>query len=206
MSCRAMRTWLATGVAAAVAVAVGSGCGESSKQASGPAPQPTTTEAASAPTPSPKPRVAGPVHRSHGVAIRLPRGYLAARRPAKAGDWPVPRTVVSSFPVRRTSGNALCPPDVIASMPPDGIYIVVAEYTKPRPRDIPAGTRPGPRGDLRHLNIRPSEVECWEGPGGSASFTERGRAFHVELLLGKRVSAAQRRRALEALASLRVTG
>jgi hypothetical protein len=138
--------------------------------------------------------------------MRLPPGLAVARKASSGRSWPVPRAVVASFPIHRASANALCPASVIASMPPDGVYIVVAEYTKPPPPGIPPGNPPGPRGDLTHLNIRPSEVECWNGPGGSVSFREHGRDYHVELLLGRRVTAAQRRRALAALASLRVSG
>jgi hypothetical protein len=120
-------------------------------------------------------------------------------------NWPKPLTVASTFRIRRASANASCPKNVLSSMPPHGIYILVAEYTKPRPRGIPAGLPPGPRGDLRHLDIRPSEVECWDGGlSGAKDFTEHGRSFRVEVLLGPRVTAAERRRALNALASLRV--
>jgi hypothetical protein len=119
-------------------------------------------------------------------------------------NWPVPLKVVSSFRIARASSSAACPRNVIASMPPNGVYILVAEYTKPRPRGIPAGLPPGPRGDLSKLDIRPAEVECWQGLSGAKDFKYHGRAYRVEVLLGKRVTAAQRRRALQVLGSLKL--
>jgi hypothetical protein len=94
---------------------------------------------------------------------------------------------------------------VIASMPPDGVYAVVAEYTDPPPKGIPRLTGLGPRPDFRHLNIRPAEVECWDnGLSGAADFRDHGRAYRVEVLLGARVSAARRRRVLDSLNTLRL--
>jgi hypothetical protein len=113
--------------------------------------------------------------------------------------------MAASFPIHRASGNVSCPANVIESMPPDGVYLVVAEFTKPRPPGIPPQRALPPRGDLRQLDLRPSEVECWDGgPSGAKDFTENGRSFRVEVLLGSRVSAERRRRALESLASLRI--
>jgi hypothetical protein len=117
----------------------------------------------------------------------------------------VPLKVAASFPIHHASPNASCPVNVIRSFPPDGVYLMIAEFTKPRPPGIPPRGQLPPRGDLRQLDIRPSEVECFEnGLSGAKDFTEDGRSFRVEILLGRQVSAERRRQALEALASLRI--
>jgi hypothetical protein len=139
------------------------------------------------------------------VSIQLPRGWHSPARPASRRNWPVPLKIAASFPIHRVSGSASCPYKIIRSMPLDGVYVLVAEFTKSRPRGVPPRGQLPPRGDLRHLDIRPSEVECFEnGLSGAKDFTEDGRSFRVEILLGRRVSAERRRQALEALASLRI--
>ncbi|MEA2349754.1 MAG: hypothetical protein QOG86_695 [Thermoleophilaceae bacterium] len=190
-------------VLAAVAALGSSGCGDGSKSP-GSAARKSTTTAATAPA---KPRSSTPAPRPkrRRVTIRVPRGFHVSRHPVTRSNWPAPLTVATSFPVHRASANALCPTKVLESFPPDGVYMLVAEFTKPRPKGIPPRRPLPPRGDLRHLDIRPSEVECWDGgPSGAKDFTENGRSFRVELLLGSRVSAARRRAALEALGSLRI--
>jgi hypothetical protein len=89
-------------------------------------------------------------------------------------------------------------------MPADGVYMVVSEYTQPPPPGIPKGLPVGPRGDLRRMNIRPEEVECWDGLGGFARFREHGRSFYVEALFGRKVTPERRRRALAVLAGVKV--
>jgi hypothetical protein len=138
--------------------------------------------------------------------MRVPRGFTPTRKVGSAQSWPVPLHVLASFPIRRGAANAACPRPVLESMPPDGIYMLVAEYTKPPPPGFPAGTPIGARGDLAHLDLRPAEVECWDaGLSGTARFRDHGRDFYVEVLLGPKVTASQRRRALQALASLTVS-
>jgi hypothetical protein len=136
--------------------------------------------------------------------MRLPRELTSYPKAVSRRSWPKPIEVVSSFPIARTSANVSCPKEVLASMPPDGVYVAVSEYTDPPPRGIPRPTDLGPRPDLRHLDIRPAEVECWDdGLSGATRFLDHGRAFRVEVLLGARVSAARRQKVLDALASLR---
>lgn len=153
-------------------------------------------------------RPAAPPHdsraRARAVTIHAPRGWaVPAKRVSKAG-WPKPLQVAASFPIHRLPANTSCPRAVMKRIPPDGVYMFVAEYTRPRPRGIPPGFPLGPRPDLRNIQIADEEVECWDGPGGSADFKEHGRAFRVEVLFGRRTTAAQRRRALDTLATLRV--
>jgi hypothetical protein len=139
------------------------------------------------------------------VSVRVPRDWHVKKHPVTRRNWPVPLKVAASFPIHRASPNASCPVNVIRSFPPDGVYLMIAEFTKPRPPGIPPRGELPPRGDLRHLDIRPSEVECFEnGLSGAKDFTEDGRSFRVEILLGRQVSAERRRQALEALASLRI--
>jgi hypothetical protein len=193
-------------VAVAVAVAV-AGCGSDSQ---GP---PNSVASESHPPPATAPRApqqgeraaepAPPAKRR--VSVRVPRDWHVKKHPITRRNWPVPLKVAASFPIHRASPNASCPVNVIRSFPPDGVYLMIAEFTKPRPPGIPPRGELPPRGDLRHLDIRPSEVECFEnGLSGAKDFTEDGRSFRVEILLGRQVSAERRRQALEALASLRI--
>jgi hypothetical protein len=190
-------------VCAATAAAGGAGCGGDSKTSDSVARE-STASSTTAPAPQPS---TGSARRqgAAGARIRLPRGWHAVAKPVTRRNWPVPLKVAASFPVRRGSPNASCPSNVLRSFPPDGVYLMFAEFTKARPPGVPARGPLPPRGDLRKLDVRPSEVECWEkGLSGAKDFGESGRSFRVEILLGPRVSAARRRQALEALASFRV--
>jgi hypothetical protein len=190
---------------AAVCLVLASGCGSKSNHASAPVAPPTTGPSTTTPTtPAQGNPPSGTVHRSHGVAAQVPRGWSVAKKPVSIKNWPVPLQVISSFRILRASANASCPKNVIASMPPNGVYILVAQYTSPRPRGIPRGLPLGPRGDLSKLDIRPSEVECWEGLSGAKDFKDHGRSYRVEVLFGLHVTRAQRRRAREVLGSLKL--
>jgi hypothetical protein len=143
------------------------------------------------------------------VAIRIPNGWHKLKPRAHARVWPVPLSAVATFNLPPLPANASCSKSVIDALraSPHGIYMLIAEYTKPQPAGFPSPPPIGPRTDLRHLDLRPAEVECWDdGLSGAARFTDRGRAFYAEMLLGRDVTKAERRRALNALASLRVGG
>lgn len=188
--------------AAAMAL-LAAGCGGGDRETTAQAPRPATgtTTAAKPPPKRPKARRGD---RSRGAALRVPPGLTVSKKAEKSPGWPRPLKVAASFPIAHTPANASCPTDVIRSMPDDGIYVLVAEYTEPPPKGVPRPTGLGPRPDLRELDIRPSEVECYEeGLSGVARFTEHGRAFRVQVLLGRKVSAARRRQVLDALATLR---
>ena len=196
---------LAACAAAGSLVACGGGGGASTRTAPEPAPGARAHGATgpSGPT-TPAPATKHARARARSVKVAVPRGWTQSHRIGSRRSWPVPLRVIASFPIEGRSSNAACPKAVLDAMPPDGVYILVAEYTKPRPRGIPASLPIRPRGDLDHLDIRPSEVECWEGPSGAARFADHGRDFYVEVLLGVRAGAKQRRRALDTLASLDV--
>jgi len=194
-------------VAVLALVTLGAGCGHSSRHASS---QPALTQAGTPPsapgrTTPRHPGQRGAVPKSAGIAIHVPRHWAVSRKAISPRTWPRPLAVAASFPIHHLGANAACSKDVLASIPPHGSFILVSEYTKPRPPGYPPLTPFGTRGDLARLNIRPSEVECWEGLGGTAHFMDHGRAFFVEVLLGKRVTPAERRRALASLATFRVT-
>lgn len=192
--------------AIALAAAGGAGCGGDAKKPSSVTAGSSATTTATGPAPSPRPTGGRAGRRRRAaVEIRVPRDWHSPAKPVKRRNWPVPLTISASFPIHRISGNASCPYNVIRSFPPDGVYLLVAEFTKKRPPGVPPRGSLPPRGDLRHLDIRPSEVECFEdGLSGAKDFTENGRSFRVEILLGRRVSAERRRAALQALASLRI--
>jgi hypothetical protein len=195
---------------AAVASPLLAGCGGGSKHASTTASTPASTQASKPASNGPAakhPRHSGQVSRSHGVAVRVPRGWHAVQPTTRATTWPVPLRATASFGLARVTGNAACSKAVIRALRarPHGVYILVSEYTKPQPAGFPSPPPLRPRGDLSHLDLRPAEVECWDyGLSGAARFRDHGRAFYVEVLLGRDVTAAERRRALQALASLRV--
>ena len=196
--------------AAALATALAlAGCGGDSRQSASTATEPAqTTTGATTTAPQRQRSPAGaPGARSatRRVSVSVPRGWHVKKRPVTRRNWPVPLKVAASFPIHHASPNASCPVNVIRSFPPDGGYLMIAEFKGPRPPGIPPRGQLPPRGDLRHLDIRPSEVECFEnGLSGAKDFTEDGRSFRVEILLGRQVSAERRRQALEALASLRI--
>jgi hypothetical protein len=190
-------------VCAALAVP---GCGGGSTSGSSSAAR-ESTSTTSAPQPSHPARRPGSAarRRADAVRIRVPRGWQVPARSVRRRNWPVPLKIAASFPIHHVSGNASCPYNVLRRMPPDGVYILVAEFTTDRPAGVPPRGQLPPRGDLGRLDLRPAEVECWDhGLSGAKDFTENGRSFRVEILLGARVSAERRRRALEALASLRI--
>jgi hypothetical protein len=194
-----------------VAATLLAGCGGGSKNASNPASAGASKPATTAPTtmsPAAKPRPrSGHVSRSRGVSIRVPRGWHDVRPRTRAKVWPVPLRATASFRLPPLHANASCSKAVIDALraSPHGVYMLIAEYTKPQPHGFPSPPPIGPRPNLAHLDLRPAEVECWDdGLSGAARFTDHGRAFYAELLLGRDVTAAERRKALRALASLRV--
>lgn len=196
--------------AAAAAVLGGAGCGDDSGS-SGPRSASRETTVTSAPEPGgTAPRDSGSHAgdaggRDAGFRLQVPRGFHVAKKPVTRRNWPVPLKVAASFPIRRGSPNASCPRNVLRSFPPDGVYVLVAEFTRRRPPGIPPRGQLPPRGDLSRLDLRPAEVECWnDGPSGAKDFTENGRSYRVEVLLGPRVSAARRRAALDALGRMRL--
>ena len=194
---------------ASIFVVAIAGCGGGDKKAHTSEPVKTETGGDFQPSPAPSgpSGASGPSGKRGGGAVKVdvPKGWSTPGLRASAGAWPRPVTALSSFRIRRLPANAACPRSVLAEMPPDGVYVLVSEYTNPRPKGFPPHGKLGPRPDLGKLDLRPAEVECWdEGLSGQADFAEHGRGFHVEVLLGAKVTSEQRRRALAALASLRL--
>jgi hypothetical protein len=171
------------------------GCGGSDKNAVSVPTTSTTQATTSTRTAKPAPR--------RRVTVPLPRELKPAPKAVSPRSWPRPVKVYASFPIDHTSANVSCPLHVLESMPPDGVYVAVSEYRNP-PKGIPPESGLGPRPDLSKLDIRDEEVECWNGPGGFAKFREHGRGYRVEVLLGRKVTAAKRRRVLDALGRLRL--
>jgi hypothetical protein len=163
---------------------------------------PATTRMTAPGRPSKRPNAAP---KSARIAIQVPRHWVVSHKAISPQTWPRPLAVAASFPVHHLGANAACSHEVLSSMTPHGVFILVSEYTQPPPPGYPALTPFGTRSDLSHMNIRLSEVECWEGLSGTAHFKDHGRLFFVEVLFGTRTTAAERRRALDYLATFRVT-
>ena len=192
------------GVALLIVASFAAGCGGGDSK-SGPASSPDALKPATsaAPTTSAGQTTTKPKPQTDSVTLSVPSGWSSPKPPVASHIWPRPVKVVASFPIQTLPANAACPYRILDSMPPDGIYVLVAEYTNPRPPGFPPGRKLGPRPDLTKLDIRPAEVECWEGLGGATEFTENGRSFRVQVLLGPKVTAAERRQALATLASVK---
>jgi len=193
-------------VIVALAILLVAGCGGDSKKNSSSSPdalKPTTTAAPAQSTTPTEPTPNAPAA-AKSVTLPVPSGWSAPKPPVASHIWPRALKVVASFPIKLLPANAACPQALLDAMPPDGIYVLVAEYTKPRPPGFPPPRKFGPRPDLSQLDIRPAEVECWDGLGGATEFTEHGRSFRVQVLLGPKVTDAQRRQALETLNSLKI--
>jgi hypothetical protein len=146
-----------------------------------------------------------PPHRvgGAGVTVVLPTGWHAIRLmvppPSMQADDPVTRIVAASRPIGFGRGCN----DVDYSFPSTAVALVVLEWVRLTPH-LPA--RPH-RFTGKTLVVRPPPaVECFNGPGGSAEFTDHGRRFDAFLLLGRRASPALATRARSVLDTLRVTG
>jgi hypothetical protein len=118
---------------------------------------------------------------SAGVTVLLPsRWHTTVPDDGNVTD-PVTRIVVASAPIRpEPRGCHVSDYD----FPADAVALVVVEWLDP---SVAGGTpppRPGrfTRAELP-LHAAPA-IECFDGPGGSAQFVDRGRIFGAYVLLG----------------------
>jgi hypothetical protein len=124
---------------------------------------------------------------SAGVTIALPKGWHSIRMPAKPPPGtpivdPVTRIVAASgrFDLSKSGCNVAA-----YRFPSTAVSVVVVEWVRRTPG---AGFPPRPRRfTARTLPVRrPPAIECFDGPGGSAEFADRGRRFAAYVLLGRR--------------------
>lgn len=136
---------------------------------------------------------------SAGVTVGLPAGWSTA--PPQDGNVtdPVTRLVVSSAPL----GIGTTPCQIGGyGMADDAVTLVVVEWAgDPGPRLPP---RPA-RFTSSWLPVQPPPaLECFDGPGGSVQFVQRGRSFGAYLLLGERAPPSLVDEARTVLDTLRV--
>jgi hypothetical protein len=149
--------------------------------------------------------LAAPPHRvgSAGVTVALPPGWHSTQPIQGAVTNPLTRFVVSSGPIRADPTSS-CQVSAYA-FPRTAVAIVVVEWTKPI-----AGTARGTEPPLpRHitaadLRLRPHEIECFAGSGGSIEFAARGHTFAAYVLLGTKAPARLAERARAVLDTLRI--
>jgi hypothetical protein len=144
---------------------------------------------------------------SAGVTISLPKGWHSIRMPAKPPPGtpivdPVTRIVAASGPFDLSKTGCLV---ATYRFPRTAVSVVVVEWVRrtpgtrfpPRPRRFTSTTLP-----VR----RPPAIECFDGPGGSAEFTDRRRRFAAYVLLGRRAPPRLAVAARAVLDTLRVKG
>jgi hypothetical protein len=137
---------------------------------------------------------------SAGVTISLPKGWRFIRMPAEPPPGtpivdPVTRIVAASGPFDLSKTGCLV---ATYRFPRTAVSVVVVEWVRRTPGTrFPSRPR---RFTARTLPVRPPPaIECFDGPGGSAEFTDGGRRFAAYVLLGRR---APRRLAVAARAVL----
>ena len=92
------------------------------------------------------------------------------------------------------------------AFPATAVAVVVVEWvpTKGLPVPAPLPTRPSSFDSKTLVLHPPPAIECFNGAGGSAPFSDHGRAFGAYILAGRTASAATVARARSVLDSLRV--
>ena len=133
---------------------------------------------------------------SGGVAVLLPPGW--ATSPPNDGPVidPVTRLAAASGPIEPASTGCSI---AAYAFPSDAVAIVLVEWKDP-------DGNPPPRPDRFSTNFLPLRdpptIECFEGRGAAADFTDHGRIFAAYILLGPRAPdrlADQARRVLDTL-------
>jgi hypothetical protein len=154
------------------------------------------------PAEAPVPRRVG----AAGVTVALPRGWHTTRPDQEPVMNPRTRIVVSSGPIGPDLTSA-CQTQVSGyTFPKTAVAIVVVEWTAPLGgMKLGSGPRRPRRLGAANLPVRkPPAIECFDGPGGSIQFAERGRSFAAYVLLGRRAPARLADRARAVLDTLRI--
>ncbi len=117
------------------------------------------------------------------VSVALPAGWYSADPDDGAVVDPVTRLVVSSAAIRPEASD--CQIDGYHAAD-DAVVLIVVEWEED---NLALPKRPA-RFTSSELPVRPPPaIECFEGPGGSAQFTEAGRTLAAYLLVGEQASA-----------------
>lgn len=141
---------------------------------------------------------------SGGVTVVLPKGWHALPQsvppPGMRVDEPVTRIVVASAPIDFGKGCN----DLDYAFSSAAVALVVVEWVRPTP-----GARFAPR-PRRFMPttlpvLKPSAIECFDGPGGGVQFADHGRRFAAYILLGRRAPPRLAERARAVLDTLKVT-
>lgn len=116
---------------------------------------------------------------SAGVTVVLPTGWHTTTPDDGSVVDPLTRLVVASVPIR--SNESACQVGHY-EFADDGVALVVLEWREPL-RTL--SQRPS-RFTSHELPVQPPPaVECFDGSGAVAQFTDRGRAFGAYLLVGR---------------------
>ncbi len=116
----------------------------------------------------------------------------------QVGD-PVTRIVVASSPIDFSAKGCN---EATYAFSPKAVAVVIEEWVRPTPGHSPARPRHFTRKNLPVLP--PPALECWDGPGGGAQFTDHGRRFEAFILRGRHASAGLDDRARGLLDTLAV--
>jgi hypothetical protein len=128
---------------------------------------------------------------SAGVTIALPPGWHATKPDQGAITNPLTRVVVASGAIRPRLTGTRHSQIADYSFPATAAAIVVVEWTKPLGGKIGVGPKRPRYFTSANLPIhRPRAIECFDGPGGSAQWAERGHTLAAYVLLGRRAPAA----------------
>jgi hypothetical protein len=114
--------------------------------------------------------------------------------------------VVSSGPIHPRLTGACHSQVADYTFPTSAVAIVVVEWTQPiGGMHIGSGPARPKRFTPANLRIyRPEAIECFDGPGGSVQWAERGHSFAAYVLLGRKAPPTAAARARAVLDTLRV--
>jgi hypothetical protein len=138
-----------------------------------------------------------------GVTVALPSGWHATQPIQGAVTNPLTRIVVASAPVRPNPKSS-CQFAAYA-FPQTAVAIVVVEWTR-QIDGVKIGIGPGRprRFTAANLPLRPANIECFPGRGGSIEFPARHHTFAAYVMLGTKASARLADHARGVLDTLRI--
>lgn len=131
-----------------------------------------------------------------GVSVALPAQWHATTPNDGPVVDPLARVVVASSPIQPKESACQVSAYEFAA---DAVALVILEWTEPQAL-LPQ--RPD-RFTSEELPVRPPPaIECFDGPGGSVQFVDRGRSFGAYLLAGPTASETLIEQARQVLGTL----